>query len=214
MHDVSAILFDWDGTLLDSHASGYLASLAVFRHFGITGNRARFLETYNPNWYETYRALGLPEQDWDTADRIWLETYHRNPPDLYPFARRTLEILVENGYAIGLVTSGNRDRVSRELDRHGLKYLFAVRVYFEDTAEKKPHPEPLVTALEQMGISAPESVYVGDRPEDILMGKRTGAFTVGVESAYATREVLVSASPDLVLPDAGHLPARFGPRRG
>jgi pyrophosphatase PpaX len=211
---ISAILFDWDGTLLDSYPSGFGASMAVFKHFGVPANRQHFMDTYNPNWYETYRQVGLPEEEWATADRIWLDTYHQNLPELYTFTQKTLETLHEYGYDIGLVTSGNRKRVSDELVRYGLKELFSARVCFEDTREKKPHPAPLLAALEHMGIPPDESVYVGDRPEDIAMGRQTGAFTVGVESAFGTREDLEAASPDLIVPDVGHLPARFGPKRG
>ena len=64
-----------------------------------------------------------------------------------------------------------------------------------------------------MNQSASESAYVGDRPEDIHMGRETGSYTVGVESAYVTLELLEKASPDIILPNAGHLPTRFGPRR-
>jgi HAD superfamily hydrolase (TIGR01549 family) len=188
--------------------------MAVFEHFGVPADHHYFMATYNPNWYETYRQAGLPEEDWATADRIWLETYHQNLPELYPFARKTLETLHELGYDIGLVTSGNRKRVSDELERHGLKEFFSARVCFEDTLEKKPHPAPLLAALEHMGIRAAESAYVGDRPEDIFMGRRTGAFTVGVVSAYVTRRELEAARPDLIVPDAGHVPARFGPKGG
>ena len=212
MESVTAILFDWDGTLLDSYDAGFRASMAVFRHFGISADRQRFLDTYNPNWYETYRSVGLPEADWDTADRIWLEVYHQNPSPLYAFARATLEILAQNGYALGLVTSGNRRRVTEEVERHGLNGLFFAMVCFEDTAEKKPHPAPLLTALKNMGRTAAESAYVGDRPEDILMGRRTGSYTIGVESAYVTREALLAVSPDVIFPNAGHLPSQFGPR--
>jgi phosphoglycolate phosphatase-like HAD superfamily hydrolase len=114
---------------------------------------------------------------------------------------------------MGLVTSGNRERVSQELEQCQIEDFFAARVYFEDTKEKKPHPEPLLSALAKMGIPAKKSAYVGDRPEDILMGRQTGAFTIGVESAYATRTELESAAPDLIFPDAGYLPEQFGPRR-
>ncbi len=46
------------------------------------------------------------------------------------------------------------------------------------------------------------------------MGQQTGSFTIGVMSAYVTREALEAASPDLLLPNAGHLPDTFCPRRG
>ncbi len=213
MKGISAILFDWDGTLIDSYPSGYRASMAVFHHYGIEVDRELFLSTYNPNWYETYRRFGLPPEEWDTADRIWRDSYHQVPPDLYPFARQTLATLQRHEYSLGLVTSGNRERVTRELNRHQLDNFFSVRIYFEDTKEKKPHPAPLVAALEQMDQSATESAYVGDRPEDILMGRQTGCYTVGVESAYVTLDILEQASPDIILPNVGQLAARFGPRR-
>ncbi|MFQ5790458.1 MAG: HAD family hydrolase [Acidobacteriota bacterium] len=211
MEGVTAIVFDWDGTLMDSYASGFQASMAVFQHFGIPADGDRFLTTYNPNWYETYRTVGLPEEDWEKADRLWLEHYHRNPPRLYPFARRTLEALCKHGYELALVTSGTRDRVIGELAGYDLKRFFSATVCFEDTRDKKPHPAPLRKALERMKRAPATSVYVGDRPEDILMGRRTGTFTIGVESNYVTRTLLEKAAPDLILRHAGQLLARFGP---
>ncbi len=213
MERIAAILFDWDGTLLDSYNSGYQATVAVFHHFGVHVDRERYLATYNPNWYETYRSFGLPPEEWEAADRIWLDNYDLETSELYPFAHRTLEILHSRGYRLGLVTSGNKERVTRELERHALETDFSVQVFLEDTIEKKPHPRPLLTALERMNLTAPEAAYVGDRPEDILMGNEAGSFTIGVESDYVTRQVLEAAAPDIIFPDAGHLPARFGPRR-
>jgi len=208
---VKAILFDWDGTLLDSYPAGFQASMAVARHFAIPFDRERFLATYSPNWYDSYRAVGLPEGEWERADQIWVETYGRQAIDLYPFSRPTLSSLAADGYLLGLVTSGNRDRVERELAAFGLERAFSVLICHEDSAMKKPHPEPLLTALEVTGQVAAETVYVGDRPEDIRMGLSVGTYTVGVESAYVTRAELEQAAPDLLLPDAGHLPAHFGP---
>lgn len=213
MDGISSVLFDWDGTLLDSYPTGYQASMAVFEHYGIPLDHQRFLSTYSPNWYETYRRVGIPSEEWSNADEIWREHYHQNPPELFPFARRTLEALSSYGYSLGLVTSGNRDRVVKELDEKGLASFFAALVCFEDTQQKKPHPAPLLMALESMKQQASKAAYVGDRPEDILMGRRAGSYTVGVESAYVTLEVLEAASPDVIFPNAGHLPRRFGPRK-
>jgi phosphoglycolate phosphatase/pyrophosphatase PpaX len=112
--------------------------------------------------------------------------------------------------SLGLVTSGNRERVLHEIDRFRLHGVFSAVVCFEDTHEKKPHPAPLTRGLEQLSAAASTAVYVGDRPEDIYMGQSVGTFTVGVESQYGPREILVEAAPDLLLPDASHLPESFG----
>jgi HAD superfamily hydrolase (TIGR01509 family) len=203
------ILFDWDGTLLDSFPAGYHASVTVLRRFGIELDRKLFLETYSPNWYESYRLLGIPESEWDTADQLWRETYHGQRSELFHFATETLERLKASGMHLGLVTSGNRDRVLREIDRFGLEGIFSAVVCFEDTLEKKPHPAPLERALERLSAEPATAVYVGDRPEDIVMGRRVGAFTIGVESQYGPREILEQSAPDLLVPDVSHVPGKL-----
>lgn len=205
MRSRKAILFDWDGTLLDSYPAGYHASITVLRHLGIDMDRDRFLETYSPNWYESYRRLGIPESEWHNCDRLWRKAYAQQTKELFSFVPELLESLIEAGYLLGLVTSGDRDRVHEELASFRVKELFSSVVCFEDTEEKKPHPAPLTRALERLELPAIESIYVGDRPEDIEMGRRVGAFTVAVESEYGPREVLERAEPDLLLPHAGHL---------
>jgi len=207
---VKTVLFDWDGTLLDSFPAGYHASVTVLRHFGIEVDRRRFLETYSPNWYESYRLLGVPETEWSNADQLWRKTYHQQTSELFPFAAAVLERLRQAGLSLGLVTSGNRERVLHELERFRLRRLFSAVVCFEDTHEKKPHPAPLTRGLEQLSAAASTAVYVGDRPEDIYMGQSAGTFTIGVESEYGPRVILQEAAPDLLLPDASHLPESFG----
>jgi len=210
MKTATTVLFDWDGTLLDSFPAGYRASMAVLQHFGITVGREQFLETYSPNWYESYERLGVPREEWGNADRMWRKAYHAQTSDPFPFVSAMLSRLRAAGRTLGVVTSGNRDRVLRELLIHDLEEFFEVVVCFEDTEEKKPHAAPLLCALERLGVAPEASVFVGDRPEDIVMGRAVGAFTVGVESEYGTRPVLERAEPDVILPDAGHLPQELG----
>ncbi|HSF19892.1 MAG TPA: HAD family hydrolase [Vicinamibacteria bacterium] len=210
MIDAKTILFDWDGTLLDSFPAGYRASITVLRHLGLEVDRKRFLETYSPNWYESYRLLGVPEEEWPNADALWRRTYREQESSLFPFVRKLLTRLDEAGYSLGLVTSGTRDRVDEELKRFGLEALFAATVCFEDTDDKKPHPAPLALAIEALNAEARSCIYVGDRPEDIEMGRRVGTYTVGVESEYGPRELLERAAPDLLLAHAGLLADRFG----
>lgn len=210
MQDSSTILFDWDGTLLDSYSAGYRASIAVLRHYGLEVDRDQFLETYSPNWYHSYERLGLPRDEWDNADRMWRETYREQTSEPFPFVAALLERLRAADLTLGLVTAGDRDRVHRELEAHELEAFFAVTICFEDTEEKKPHPAPLRRALEQLGAEAAATVFVGDRPEDVQMGRNVGTYTVAVESEYGPRDILEQAEPDLILPDAGHLPKTFG----
>lgn len=209
MKNATTILFDWDGTLIDSFPAGYNASMGVLRELGVEVDRERFLETYSPNWYESYEKLGVPRRLWEEADRMWRRIYHQQTSELFPFVATMLRRLTEAGFTLGLVTSGNRDRVQGELERFDLQEHFSVTVYFEDTHEKKPHPAPLTCALGKLEVDASLTVYVGDRPEDIEMGRRVGTYTVAVESEYGPRRLLEEAEPDLLLPHAGHLPEKL-----
>ena len=209
MKNATTILFDWDGTLIDSFPASYNASMSVLRELGLEVDRERFLETYSPNWYESYEKLGVPRHMWEQADRMWRRSYHQQTSELFPFVGTMLRRLREAGFTLGIVTSGNRDRVQGELARFGLRDHFSATVHFEDTHEKKPHPAPLLRALEKLQARASLTVYVGDRPEDIEMGRQVGTYTVAVESEYGPRRLLEDAEPDLLLPHAGHLPGKL-----
>ena len=184
--------------------------MAVLNHYGIEVDYERFLETYTPHWYDSYERLGLAREEWENADRMWRKDYLSRTSDLFPFTIELLETLHRAGRTLGLVTSGDRDRVTRELKRLEVADYFAAVVCHEDTEKKKPHPAPLQHALSQIDVAPESTVFVGDRPEDIEMGRVAGTFTVAVESEYGPRAVLEEATPDCLLKDASHLPAKLG----
>ena len=104
------MLFDWDGTLLNSFEADSSAYLAMFREMGVGWGLDELAEHYSPNWYDVYRAAGLAEQHWDAADSAWRKHYSKFRPKLITGARRILTSMGER-YRLGLVTSGDRDRV-------------------------------------------------------------------------------------------------------
>ena len=68
--------------------------------------------------------------------------------------------------------SGDRNRVTRQLREYRLTQIFCTRVCGGDTANKKPHPEPLLKALSKMKVDPLECVYVGDTPEDLQTARK------------------------------------------
>src|SRR5260221_13358704 len=72
------VLFDWDGTLLDSYHADSQAYLAMFRAMGVDWGLPELERHYSPNWYAVYRAAKLPEKRWGEADRVWREGYSQN----------------------------------------------------------------------------------------------------------------------------------------
>jgi len=195
---LAAVLFDWDGTLVDSAEHTYRCYVAVFGRFGVPFDRAAFERTYSPDWYRTYRTLGLDECHWPEADRLWQTHYATDSASLLPGARECLQRLRETGLALSVVTSGERERVEREQAALGLTGTFEVMVCGGETPERKPHPAPLLLALARLEVPASASAYVGDSPEDVEMARAAGVFTVGIPGGFPNREALERSHPDVM----------------
>jgi len=206
--DVRAILFDWDGTLLNSFEADAAAYLAMFRALGIPWTLADLERHYSPDWYRIYRAARLPRAHWARADRIWRLHYSRHESELMPGARGVLDALSAR-FIVGLVTSGDGSRVRRELRRFGLTRLFRARIYAESTERRKPHPAPLELALRRLRAVPESAVYVGDAPEDILMARRAGVRSIAVLGSFPTHARLRAARPDALIERIVHLPRLF-----
>lgn len=203
---LKGVLFDWDGTLLNSHAADTAAYLAMFRALGIPWGLDELEKHYSPNWYCVYRAAKLPKHRWDTADQVWRENYAKHNPKLITGARRVLARLGAR-HDLGLVTSGDRDRVHRQLKSFDLWHTFSARVCAGDTAERKPHPAPLKLALRRMHLRAQDTVYVGDAPEDLQMARSAGVrAAIAVLGPFPTEKRLRTAKPDALLESIEELP--------
>ena len=194
---VKNLIFDWDGTLVDSAQLGLVAFEKTFSELGVPFVHAVYEATYSPNWYRTYEALGMPQELWDVADGLWLQHYGEQCAPLIEGVGETLLALRRKGYQLAIVSSGSRTRVCREVGESVLNEAFAVIVCNDDITNKKPHPEGLERAIGEMNVDPLNCAYVGDAPEDIEMGRRGNVMTIGVRSAYPTSGRLRAARPDL-----------------
>jgi len=200
-----AVIFDWDGTLLDSYHADAAAYLAMFKKLGVAWGEAELALHYAPDWYCVYRAARIPRSRWFEADRLWRNYYRRHRPKLLPGTKRVLGQLGEC-YTLALVTSGDRSRVAAQLRRFGLTRTFAACVFSED-ARRKPHPAPLQLALRRLELSPRNSIYVGDAPEDIEMARRAGMPAVAVLGPFPTHQRLRASRPAALLKSIAELPA-------
>ncbi len=200
------MLFDWDGTLIDSFHADSQAYLAMFQELGLDWGLPELERHYSPDWYTVYRAAGIPRERWEEADRLWRTHYAKHPSSLIPGARAVLRSLGQR-HALGLVTSGDRVRVSRQLREFSLTRIFRSRVCGGDTPEKKPHPAPLQLALRQLKMTAEQCVYVGDTPEDLEMARAVGMPAVAILGPFPTEKQLRAAKPKHLLRKLVDLPA-------
>jgi phosphoglycolate phosphatase len=200
-----AVLFDWDGTLLDSYHADAQAYLRMFRALGVPWGLDDLARHYSPDWYQVYRAAALPPERWREADRLWRAFYRDERPALQNGAARVLHALARR-YRLGLVTSGSGLRVRRQLRAFALDKLFATRVFGDDLPRRKPHPAILRLGLRRMGVEPAECVYVGDTPEDVEMARRAGLAVVGVVGSSPVSGRLRGSRPDALIARITALP--------
>lgn len=216
---MEAILFDWDGTLVDSLGAFHRANATVMTAFNLPFDVVRYRRLYVPDWREMYRRLGVPHDRLDDANSLWEATFAGDGESVeaFPGALAALERLRDHGALLGIVTAGHRAVVEPQLERTGLGVLLPIRVFGDDLAVHKPDPEPLRRAIRLAGGGhrPSTSIYVGDTPTDMLMAVTVGARPIGIESVLGEASELRAAGAVEVLPSVAAWAARHvvaGPR--
>lgn len=183
--DLRAVLFDLDGTLLDSYESHLEIYQSTLARFGVRLTAEEFRRHYAPNWNVFYERVGLAPEHWEAASVHWVEaaTAHRPPP--LPGAADTLREL-HRRFRLGLVTGGSRSRVEADLERGGIGGYFEVIVTADDVRQPKPAPEGLRTALRALGVDPDQALYVGDTEPDFEFACAGGVAFVGVASGFSS----------------------------
>ena len=203
---IKAILFDLDGTLLDSFPAHYEVYKIMFERLGIKINKENFLSTYSPDWYKTYEAMELPKEKWELANSYWLEEAEKHSPELFPNVL-TILLSLSKHFTLGLVTSGSRTRVMNDLERTDIKHLFNTIVTGDDIKNPKPSPEGLNLALNNLKVSANEAIYIGDTIIDFEMAKAAKVLFLGVNSEFKS---LLPNHPDYNIHSITDLPGLLG----
>lgn len=190
----AALLFDLDGTLLDSFPGHFAAFQYMFGRFGIHYGEADFIRTYTPNWYAVFEAFGLPPAQWEQANDYWMEEAARHIPQPFPGVLETLARLACR-CRLGVVTSGSRSRVLREIDAALPGAAFETIITGDDVARRKPDPHGLELALAALRLPPSDAVYIGDAEADLQMAAAAGMPFVGVRSRFQT---LPADTPQLI----------------
>jgi HAD superfamily hydrolase (TIGR01662 family) len=211
MKSVNTILFDWDGTIVDSANVAFEATQKSLGDVGIPITFEQYEKIYSPNWHQMYESLCLPQDKWRKAEDRWILHYGQEASSLVPEGRQTLNELHRRGYNLGVVTSGNRTRILREITCHELNASFQIVICWEDIINKKPHPEALELAMRRMGRSPDDCCYVGDSMHDIEMGKRANIRTIGIRSQFPGSNSLSNAYPDFCFDSIAQLLGCFDP---
>jgi pyrophosphatase PpaX len=194
------VLFDFDGTLVDSvrlilesyHHTMRVHSLPqhsdAFWVAGLgTPLRVQFRRFTCDE--EKVQALIATYREWNMA-------HHDAMVSAYPGAVEAVRALKARGSRLGIVTSKNRHGLEKGLALCGFDGLFDVLITSDDLEASKPSPEPVHAALARLGDTPDSTLFVGDSPHDIAAGRDAGATTAACLWGPFSREQLEAERPD------------------
>jgi len=199
---LKAVLFDLDGTLVDSRRDIAASANATRTHFGFTPLPEETIGTFVGLGIMNLLEKAVDSKDPDRlkeAHQIFKNHYREHCVDFtrcYPGTFELLEGLKNRRIKMAVVSNKPQEFTDLVLKKLDLWDFFEVAFGPEATINKKPHPEPLLTALQRMGVSPAEGVMIGDSVVDIEAA-RGAKMPVGVVShGYGEKEILNAADPD------------------
>lgn len=194
-----AIIFDFDGTLVDSEKITYeLVSPIVSKYLGRLFTEDEVNNLRGVVWKETFKNW-FPDRH-EQLNREISERWASADPMLpmYPGVKDMLASLRDRGVRMAIASSREKKSLVNGLVRLSIDSYFEAVVGQEDTQAHKPHPDPLLLALSRMGIEGSSCIYIGDQVTDISASRSAGMLSGGASWGEGNESILKGASPDYI----------------
>ncbi|MEC0090215.1 HAD family hydrolase [Paenibacillus macquariensis] len=193
------IVFDFDGVIIDSseiQRQAFTESYNLIVGEG-TPSIDEFLSHSGDSLENIFIKMKLPLEMVEPYKRISREKI--GGVKIYNGMSDLLKLLKKNGYKCGLCTGKDRLRTLELLDKLMLNEYFDTVVCSDDVKNPKPHPDSLVLAINNLGVSFDSVVMVGDATNDIICAKLAGVKVVAVTWGDVPKNVLEQESPDYMV---------------
>ena len=211
--EIRAILFDLDGTLLDTDDTAVEGLARCLRP--VLGDRADriarwiLMKAETPgNWFVLILdKLGVDEQMLSLTDRL-RKRRGVKPASQFRLIPGVQEMIIDlrDRYQLGLVTTRGRYHIDKFLDSYPeIGESFEVTCGRQDTGRLKPHPEPVIFSAGRLGVPVQHCLMIGDTTVDVKSARRAGALSAGVLCGFGEREELERAGAHIILPTTADL---------
>jgi HAD superfamily hydrolase (TIGR01549 family) len=205
MKKYKAILYDIDGTLMDTFEMNMIPLMQIIQEeLGQAWTLEQVRPFYAQPGLKTITDLGI--RDVETVYARWVEYVNAYEKSAVPFPgmEAVLKAFRDAGIRQAVVSSKMREQYRIDVCRYGLDAYMETAVLAEDTSKHKPNPEPLLTCLARLGITAEEALYVGDTLADYQAAKNAGmdfalaGWGVVLPEGWNLAEYLFSAPEDML----------------
>ncbi|MBD3310718.1 HAD-IA family hydrolase [Candidatus Woesearchaeota archaeon] len=203
---IKAILFDYDGVLVDSLDIMWKAYKEVAKLIGYNMRYRRKKNFLDNDWNITLKRMGVTKKNYDEALKVWYDYYYEHEPHAKVFEGMR-PVLTELGkrYKLGVASDNRTVRIKKKLDEHKLtKYFDAIsgKNSIESMEKRKPNPVGIRNALKKLKVKPSEAVYVGDMDDDIGAAHNAGLkMVIGVTYGFHTKKRLVGADANADKPE-------------
>jgi pyrophosphatase PpaX len=199
---IRTILFDLDGTLIDTNELINLSFYHTFQQFGYQFTHDEIVAFNGPPLVETFQNIDLAKSE------AMIETYrehnlqhHDDYVKAFPHVEETLKTLKNKGISLGIVTTKMRDTAIRGLQVTGIESYFDSLVGLDDVTNAKPHPESVLKAMKELNAEPETTLMVGDNWHDIQAGHYASVKTAAVAWSLKGEEFLQTYKPTYMLYD-------------
>ncbi|MBC7105249.1 MAG: HAD-IA family hydrolase [Firmicutes bacterium] len=195
-----AVLFDLDGTLVDSLPLIFRTYRRVFADLGLPWDPAAVAAQIGiPLKVISRKFAGARAGEFYRLYQSYYQEEHDRLTRLFPGTEEALSELRRHGLRLGIVTSKTAAVTRRTLALTGLGAFMEAVITVDDVKEPKPEPEPVLRGVAALGVEAGRALYVGDSCHDVLAGRRAGTTVAGVTWGLARREELLACGAHLVV---------------
>lgn len=201
MDKITTLLFDFDGTLLDTNELIIQTFQTVLNaYYPGKYEREDILPFLGPTLRETFESIDPEKTEEMIAEyRTWNLANHDAFASEFDGVTETLRQLKNEGLKMAIVSTKRNEMVLRGLRLIEAEDLFDTVIGLDDVQHAKPHPEPLLLAMERLGSTPDETMMIGDNIHDILGGKNAGVRTAGVAWSAKGEKFIRDQNPDYVL---------------
>lgn len=200
---IKLYVFDLDGTLMDSGDTIYQAMHQTFKVLGFDYfiPREWLDKRIGGHFQDIFNEFGIVIPDIEEYINAYKPLYFSYIDDtrVYPGVPETLRTLKEQNKKIAMLTTKAQEQAEKISVYFNLDSFFEVIVGRTPGTPVKPAPEPLIDICTKLGVTACESVMVGDTEYDIRCGKNAGVKTCAVEYGYRSTEFLRAEKPDYII---------------
>lgn len=194
MKTVKAILFDLDGTLIDSETSHYNCWNALLSAYGERLDHDLYMKDYSgvalainaQKLIDTYHLDVRLAELVQRREEMMLKTFRDDEISMMPYAMETIAFFYKKTIPLALVTSSSRAEVAAILEKSCLKNIFTYTVTRDDVMHVKPHPEPYLRAVALLGCRKEDCIVIEDTASGISSAKSAGLTCFAVQQAPST----------------------------